>query len=138
MTRIHNYEVKNIAKCNLIHDIINPPKRDNQLSSHYSDILHGCIHTRRGKAKFKIFRIIFDSGYSPTIVIRRLVNNLGLEKDAPMQWNKQAGNIKTNIKVKTYFTLPALNANNVVTWDCHVYDSAKGRHNMILVQDILT
>ena len=28
MTRIHNNEVKNIAECNLLHDIINPPKPD--------------------------------------------------------------------------------------------------------------
>ena len=26
MTRIHNNEVNNIAECNLLHDIINPPK----------------------------------------------------------------------------------------------------------------
>ena len=27
MMRMHNNEVKNIAECNLLHDIINPPKR---------------------------------------------------------------------------------------------------------------
>ena len=26
MTPIHNNEIKNIAECNLLHDIINPPK----------------------------------------------------------------------------------------------------------------
>ena len=66
----------------------------------------------------------------------RIVNKLGLEKDAPMQWNTQAGNITTNLKVD--FTLPALSATNLVTWNIHVYESTKGRYNMILGQDLLT
>ena len=36
------------------------------------------------------------------------------------------------------FTLPTLSATNVVTWKCHVYESAKGRYDMILGRDILT
>ena len=27
MTRIHDIEVNKIAECNLLHDILNPPKR---------------------------------------------------------------------------------------------------------------
>ena len=53
-----------------------------------------------------------------------------------MQWNPQAGNITTNIMVKVYFTLTALNAKNVMTWNCHVDESAKGRYNMILGRDL--
>ena len=44
-----------------------------------------------------------------------------------MQWNTQTGNIKTNLKVKIYFTLIALSKTNVVTWNFHADDSAKGR-----------
>ena len=44
----------------------------------------------------------------------------------------------TNIKVKIDFTLPEISAMNVVMWKCHVDDSAKGRYDMILGQDILT
>ena len=55
-----------------------------------------------------------------------------------MQSHTQAGNITTNSKVKVDFTLTALSAMNVVTWKCHVNDSAKGRYNMILGRDILT
>ena len=79
-----------------------------------------------------------DSGCSSTIVMVRLVKILGLEGDAPMQWNTQAGNITTNINIKIDFTLPALSPTNVVTWNFHVNYSAKGRYDMILGQDILT
>ena len=61
-----------------------------------------------------------------------------MEKYAPMQWHMQAGNIPTNLKVKVDFILPALSATNFVTCKCHVDDSAKGRYDMILGQDILT
>ena len=40
-----------------------------------------------------------------------------------MQWNTQAGNITTNLKVNEDFTLPALSAKNVGTWKCHVNES---------------
>ena len=66
------------------------------------------------------------------IVMGRLVKKIGLEEDNTMQWNTQAGNITTNLKVKVDSTLPKLSATNVVTWNCHVYDSAKGRYDMIL------
>ena len=54
-----------------------------------------------------------------------------------MQWHTQAGNITTNIKAEVEFKWPELSAKNVITWKCHVYDSAKGRYNTILGRDIL-
>ena len=53
MTRMHNNKVRDIAECNLLDDIINPPKRAKNLNSHYYSILHGCMNTRKGKAGFK-------------------------------------------------------------------------------------
>ena len=52
MMQIHNNEVNNIAECIFLHDIINPPKRTKNLNSYYSPILHVCMNTRKGKAKF--------------------------------------------------------------------------------------
>ena len=138
MKRIHNNEVKNIDEFNLIHYIINPPKRAKNLNIHYSSILHGCMNTRRGKAKFKNFFILLDSGCSSKIVMGRLVKILGLEKDDPIQRSTQARNITTNLKVKIDFILPAFSARNVLTWDCHVDESDKGRYDMMLGQYILT
>ena len=55
-----------------------------------------------------------------------------------VQLNTQSGNITTNPKARVDFTLSAFSATNVVTWNCHVDDSAKGRYNIILGSDILT
>ena len=96
------------------------------------------MNTRKGKAKFKIFRILLDSGCSSTIVMGGIIQKLGPEEDTPMQWNRQAGSNTTHLKVKIDFTLPALSATNVVTWNFHVDDSNKGRYDMILGQDLLT
>ena len=96
------------------------------------------MNTRKGRAKFKKIYILLDSGCSSTILMGRLVKRLGLEKDAPMQWITQAVDITTNIKVKVDFNLPALSATNAVTWNCHVDDSAKGRYDMVLLQDLQT
>ena len=55
-----------------------------------------------------------------------------------MQWQIQAGNITTNLKVKVDCALPALSVMNAVTWKCHLDDSAKGRYDMILGRYLLT
>ena len=55
-----------------------------------------------------------------------------------IQWHKQLGNITTNLEVKVDFTLPELSATKIVTWNCHVDESAKGIYGMILGRAILT
>ena len=127
-----------MAECNSLHDIINPPKRAKNIDRHYYPILHVCINTRKGRERFKNFQILLDSGCSYTITMIMIVGKLHPEKDSVMQWHTQDGNITTNLKVKVDFTLPALSAMNVVTWNFHVYDSAKGRYDMILGRYILT
>ena len=54
MNRIHDNKVNNIAKCNLLHDMINPSKHTKNINSHYSPILDGYMNKRKGKYKFKI------------------------------------------------------------------------------------
>ena len=72
------------------------------------------------------------------ISMGRLVKYLSITEDAQMQWNTQSGNITPNLKVKVYFTLPALSMINVVTWNFHVDDSIKGRYYMIFRQYPIT
>ena len=117
---IKDNEVNNISECNLLHDIINTPKRAKNINSYYSLIIYECMNIRKGIAKLKSLQILLDSGCSSTIVMMRLVEILDPEKYVVMQWHMQAGNITTNFKVNVDFTLPALSTTNVVTWKCHV------------------
>ena len=55
-----------------------------------------------------------------------------------MQWNKQAGKITTNLKVKIDFTLTEFSTTNIVMWTFHVDDSDKSRYDMILGKHPLT
>ena len=55
MNCIHKNEVNIISEFSLLHDILNPLKITKHLNSHYSPIIHGCMNTRKGRAKFKIF-----------------------------------------------------------------------------------
>ena len=138
MIYIHDNELKSIAECNLLHDIINPSKRAKNINSHYYPILHGCMNTRKVRAKFKNFQILSDSGFSSNIVMKRLVEKIYPEKYAVIQWQTQAINITTNFEVKVDFTLPTLITMNVVTWKFHVYESARGRYDILLGRDIFT
>ena len=79
MTRLDNNEVKNISEFNLLHDIINPPRRAKNLNIQYSPIIHGCMNTRKGRAKSENFCILLDSECCFTIVMGRLVKKLGVE-----------------------------------------------------------
>ena len=73
MTCIHEDKVNKIAECNPLHDLLNPSKITKKLNSHYSLILHGCMSTQKGRAKFKNIRILLDSGNSSTIIMRSLI-----------------------------------------------------------------
>ena len=110
---MHDKEVNKISECNLLHDIINPPKHAKKLNSHHSPILHGFMNTIKGKAKIKNFQILLNSGCSSTILMVRLVEKLHPGKYAMMQWHTQDVNVTTNLKVKVVFNLPVLSATNV-------------------------
>ena len=49
-----------------------------------------------------------------------------------IQWHTQEDSITTNLKVKIGFTLLELISAKILTYNCHVNDSAKGRYDMIL------
>ena len=70
--------------------------------------------------------------------MRSMVHKLIPEKYDVMKWQTQAINITTNFEVKVDFTLPTLITMNVVTWKFHVYESARGRYDILLGRDIFT
>ena len=104
MTCMHDKEVNSISELNLLLDILNSPKLTKHLNSHYYPIIYGYMNTRKGKSKFKKFRILLDSGCSSTIVMGRLVEKLGLKIDAMIKWHTQYVNIIMDIRVEVDFT----------------------------------
>ena len=95
------------------------------------------MNTGKGGANFKQIRILFYSVCSSTVVIGMLITKLTPKEDSGIQWHTQAGSIATNLKVKIYFILPELSAAKSVMWACHIYESTKGSHDMILGRDLL-
>ena len=77
---IHGNKVKESDEWNLLHDILNHPKRTKKLNNYYSPIPDGHMNTQKGKAKLNKFRIIFNSGRSYKIVTGRLIKNSLLKK----------------------------------------------------------
>ena len=76
------------------------------MNIHYSPILHGCMNTRRDKARLKCFQILLDSGCIFTTVTRRLIKKSKTKEDVVMKWLMPLVNITTNMKVKIDFTVP--------------------------------
>ena len=73
MTFIHGNKVNKLAECNLLHYILNPPKRTKNLNNHYSPILQGFMDIQKGKENFKKFRIILDIGFSSTTIMGKVI-----------------------------------------------------------------
>ena len=138
MTFIHWNKVNKLDEYNLLHDIINPQKRTKILNSHYYPILQGCMNTRKGKAMFKTFLILVESGCSSTIIMGRLITKLCPKGENVIKWHTQVVKLNTNIKFKIDFNLPGLSATKTLTWNCRMDDSSKIRYDMILCRYLLT
>ena len=67
-----NNDINDIAEFILLHYILSPSKRVKSTNYCYLPILHVRINTRRQQVKVEKFRILLDSGFSSTIVTRRL------------------------------------------------------------------
>ena len=120
MTCIHRNKVNKLSEWNLLYDVLNPPKHTKKLNRHYSPIIKGFMNTWKFKGKFKVFKILLDSGYSTTIVTGRLIQKLNPKEDAVMKWHTKEGSVTTNLKVNIEFTLPELIATKswrvIVMW----------------------
>ena len=72
MKYMNDNKVNIISEYNLLSDILNTFKWTKNIIIHYYPILHGCMNTRRGRAKYRIFWILLDSWCISTTVIIRL------------------------------------------------------------------
>ena len=137
MTCIHGDKVNKLSECSLLHDIINNPKLTKYLNIHYYPIIYVRMNTQKGRVKFKKFQILLNSGFNYTIVTGR-IKKIKPKEDAVMQLHTKVGKITTNLKVNIDFNLPELRATKIVTWNCNVDDSYKGRYDVILGRYLLS
>ena len=59
-------------------------------------------------------------------------------KNAIKLWQTQASNITTNNKGKVDFFPTELSTTKIMTWECHMYDCAESRYDLIFSRDQLT
>ena len=65
-----------IHECNILTNILNPKKHAKSKYNHYSPILQGCMNTCSGRALFRNFRILLDSGIISKIAMVNLASKL--------------------------------------------------------------
>ena len=93
------------------------------------------MNTRSGRANFKSFQIMLDSGSSSTIVMGKLTSKLKLKESEKTMWETQAGKFTTSNKVNVNFCLSEFSVTKMVMWKFHVEEFTKSRYNMILGKD---
>ena len=103
MNNIHDNKVNNIAECNLLNDIVNTSKCTKDINTNYFPILHLCINTCKGRVKYNSFKDLLDSGFSPTVLMRRITTTLE-KRDVVIQYHTQAVNHIKNLNVRIYLT----------------------------------
>ena len=97
------------------------------------------FNTSLGKPKPVTIRALVDSGAAGTMVTKEFVKKLRMKKDPEGEttWSTPAGPMKTNQKVKCQFTIPELQEDKLIEWDCHVLPSLGANCDMILGRDFL-
>ena len=96
------------------------------------------MNTRSGRAKFREFRIILDSGSSSTIVIGKLTSKLKEKNPTEITtWETQVTKLTTSKKVNVDFFLPEFSETKIVSWKFHLDNQNNSRYDMILVRYLI-
>jgi len=123
--------------CNL-RDLIQGPiaKRKRSKTQHLKPVAFVRMNTRHGKAKPTMVKALLDSGASSSLIARRVVTKLRKHKTASQTWSTPAGSLTTNETVKSQFTLPELQDDQLIEWNLHVTEDL-GAADMIIGRDLL-
>ena len=102
-----------------------------------SPIVFAKIRTSKGKdGKFKLAKVLLDTGCTTSIVNQDLVKKLTWNKGPKIRWKTTAGYFQTGNKVTIDFTLPELWEKREVKSSVHVTDQNMG-YDLILGIDLL-
>ena len=96
------------------------------------------FNTRLGKAKPVTCTALLDSGAAESVATEELVKKLRVKKSngPPQIWSTANGELSTNKKAKSQFTLPELHDDKLIEWDFHVTPSL-GSYDMIIGRDVM-
>ena len=94
---------------------------------------------RKGTHDQAPVKVLLDSGTSSTIVSGRYCKKLKQKTQKKTTWATKAGTFTTSSTAKIKLSLPELDSNKIVTWDCYVDDSTeKQRYDVIIGRDLLS
>ena len=106
---------------------------------HLTPVLYGTVSVRKGTDDQQLIKILCDSGTSSTIVSGEFVKKLRMKKREKNTWNTKGGNFTTSHTAKVQITLPELDSNKIVTWNCHAdLTDGNSRYDMIIGRDLLS
>jgi hypothetical protein len=97
------------------------------------------VNTKLGKPEPVTIRALLDSGASESLIDKKFVKNLRIRTSSKSSivWSTPAGEMKTQQRVKTQFTIPELQEKKLIEWNLHVTEGL-GAYDMIIGRDILT
>ena len=115
-----------------------PSKPKRAKHAHTKPVARVRFNTRLGKAKPVTCTALLDSGGAESIVTDELVQKLRVRKtQGPAQtWSTPNGELSTNKKAKSQFTIPELHDDKLIEWDFHV-TSNLGAYDIIIGRDLM-
>ena len=79
------------------------------------------LNIRQGKPKAVTLKALFDTGASESVITKEYAKKLRQrQNDKRVVWCTPGGDMTTNTKVKTIFTIPELHEKKVIEWEFHV------------------
>ena len=114
------------------------PKKKRAKHAHLKPVVMVRFNTRLGKAKPVTITALVDSGGAESIATEALVKKLRVRKTTgpPQKWSTANGDISTNKKAKSQFTLPELHEDKLIEWDFHVTRNL-GAYDLIIGRDLM-
>ena len=113
-----------------------PKKRAKHIQT--KPVVNVRFNVRLGKAKPVTCTALLDSGAAESVATEELVKKLRVKKSngPPQIWSTANGELSTNKKAKSQFTLPELHDDKLIEWDFHVTPSL-GSYDMIIGRDVM-
>ena len=92
------------------------------------------FNTQQGKPKHVPIWVLLDRRGAETIISSKFAKKQRIKKDPKggTVCSTPAGTMRTNQKAKAQFTIPELQDDKLIKWDCHVAKDLGSNNNMII------